>query len=311
MKPNSKLTWKVKYAPGTLSAKGFDANGKLIAEDKIETTGPAVAVTLKRDLTGLSKTMKADGEDVSVFTVSAVDAQGRAVPVAQNKINFSVEGAGKIIGVGNGDPSCHEPDVFLPPETRTVPVNGWRWKVVESFPTKSGESSPLLSAGLDESEWNALKTKTDASISDKPLQAKQSAIYRAHVKLTEEDLSSPGVRIQFCGCDDNGWYFVNGQFVGESHNWKDQPSFDIRQHLRPGDNIIAVGVRNDDGSGGLDPNVNLEISGKTSAATWSRSLFNGLAQIIVQSEKTPGEIKLTASGDGLKAATTTVETGCD
>ena len=69
-------------------------------------------------LTPDRKTINADGEDVAVFTVSALDAQGRVVPVAQNKINFSIEGAGKIIGVGNGDPSCHEPDMFVP----TAPV---------------------------------------------------------------------------------------------------------------------------------------------------------------------------------------------
>jgi beta-galactosidase len=57
-------------------------------------------------------TLCADGEDVAVFTVSALDAQGRVVPLAQNKIAFTIEGAGKIIGVGNGDPACHEPDTF-------------------------------------------------------------------------------------------------------------------------------------------------------------------------------------------------------
>jgi beta-galactosidase len=109
MKPNSKLTWQVKYAPGTLSAKGYDAAGNVIAEAKVETTGDATQIQLTPD----RSTINADGEDVSVFTVSAVDAQGRVVPVAQNKINFAIEGAGKIIGVGNGDPSCHEPDTFV------------------------------------------------------------------------------------------------------------------------------------------------------------------------------------------------------
>ena len=108
MKRNSKLTWKVKYAPGTLSAKGF-TGGKVIAEQKIETTGDAVAIQLTPNRTSIN----ADGEDVSVFTVSATDAQGRAVPVAQDKINFSISGAGKILGVGNGDPSSHEPDTFV------------------------------------------------------------------------------------------------------------------------------------------------------------------------------------------------------
>ena len=43
MKPNSKLSWQVKYAPGTLSAKGFDDAGNVIAETKVETTGDADA----------------------------------------------------------------------------------------------------------------------------------------------------------------------------------------------------------------------------------------------------------------------------
>jgi hypothetical protein len=41
---------------------------------------------------------------------------------------------------------------------------------------------------------------------------------------------------------------------------------------------------------------------------WSRSLFNGLAQIIVQSTRSAGEIKLTAPADGLAPATAMVQT---
>jgi beta-galactosidase len=108
MAANSDLAWQVKYAPGTLSAKGFDAAGKVIAETKVETTGDATQIQLTPD----RKTINADGEDVAVFTVLASDAQGRTVPLAQNKIAFAIEGAGKIIGVGNGDPACHEPDTF-------------------------------------------------------------------------------------------------------------------------------------------------------------------------------------------------------
>jgi beta-galactosidase len=37
-------------------------------------------------------------------------------------------------------------------------------------------------------------------------------------------------------------------------------------------------------------------------------LFNGLAQVIVQSTKDAGEIKLTATADGLAPATSAVQT---
>jgi beta-galactosidase len=54
--------------------------------------------------------------------------------------------------------------------------------------------------------------------------------------------------------------------------------------------------------------VNVQILGHATAAPWSRSLFNGLAQVIVQSTKDAGEIKLTATADGLTSATTLVNT---
>jgi beta-galactosidase len=52
----------------------------------------------------------------------------------------------------------------------------------------------------------------------------------------------------------------------------------------------------------------VDIVGKASPVQWSRSLFNGLAQVIVQSTRQAGEFKLTASAKGLKPATDTVKT---
>ena len=135
-----------------------------------------------------------------------------------------------------------------------------------------------------------------------------SAIYRAHVKLTEADLNGTGALICFSGCDDEGWYFVNNQYVGESHDWQAQPVFDAKKYLHVGDNVIAVGVYNGVAQGGLNPNVNVQIIGHVAAVPWARSLFNGLAQIIVQSTRDAGEIKLTATADGLALATATVQT---
>ena len=121
-------------------------------------------------------------------------------------------------------------------------------------------------------------------------------------------MQGDGALICFSGCDDEGWYFVNGEYVGESHDWQAQPIFDAKKRLHVGDNVIAVGVYNGVGQGGLNPNVNVQLVGHTSAAQWSRSLFNGLAQVIVQSTKDAGDIKLTASADGLASTTATVQT---
>jgi beta-galactosidase len=304
MSPNSHLSWQVKYAPGTLSAKGYDADGKLIAEQKVETTGDAVTLQLTPD----RSTINADSEDVSVFTVSATDAQGRAVPVAQNMVHFVLSGAGKILGVGNGDPSCHEPDTFVPKAaTKIIPVSDWRWQLAD-LPAR-GASVPAYAPDFDDSSWNTIKPKTDGDTGDQVIkQENTTAIFRAHVTLTDDDLNNPGVQIRFAGCDDEGWYYVNNHRVGESHDWQAQPLFDIKKFLHAGDNVIAVGVKNDEGSGGLNPDVNVEIIGKSVNSPWSRSLFNGLAQVIVQSSKDAGDISLTASADGLKSATTTIKT---
>jgi beta-galactosidase len=104
MQTNWFLDWNVNYEPGVLSAKGYDGN-KLVTESKVETTGAPAAIQLLPD----RSTINADGEDLSMVTVSVVDAKGRIVPVADNEITFTISG-GKIIGVGNGDPSSHEAD---------------------------------------------------------------------------------------------------------------------------------------------------------------------------------------------------------
>ena len=297
MKRNAKLSWKVKYAAGTLSVKGYNG-GQVVAEQKVETTGNAAAVQLTPD----RATINADGEDVSVVTVSVADAQGRIVPTAGNKINFSIEGAGKILGVGNGDPSCHEPDTFVAlPPVKTMAVNGWRWKLAEV--SAKGALVPEYAPDFDDAGWNTIKPKTDGDTGDLVLNEGQTAVFRAHVTLTEDDLNNPGVQVRFGGIDDHGWIFVNNKRVGQSTDWEAQPVYDIKKALHAGDNVIAVGVLNESGMGGLNPNVNVELIGKPVASAWSRSVFNGLAQVLVQSAKDAGEIKLTASADGLQPVT--------
>jgi len=101
---------------------------------------------------------------------------------------------------------------------------------------------------------------------------------------------------------------VNNQRVGESTDWQSQPAFDIKSQLHVGDNVIAVGVVNESGDGGLNPDVNLELAGKPIASAWSRSLFNGLAQVMVQATRDAGTIKVTALANGLQPATATLQT---
>jgi beta-galactosidase len=135
-----------------------------------------------------------------------------------------------------------------------------------------------------------------------------TAVYRARFTLSEEDRQGYGASVRFSGCDDEGWYFVNGRLLGETHDWNAAPAYDISKFLRPGDNVIAVLCKNGGGQGGLNPDVTVEIAGRPAPVQWSRSLFNGLAQIIVQSTPEAGEIRLTARAEGLKPAMSAVQT---
>ena len=300
MKRSSKLSWQVKYAPGVLSAKAC-RGGRVVAETKVETTGEPASVQLVPN----RSVINADGEDVSVFTVSVADAQGRIVPTAGNKLSFELSGAGRMLGVGNGDPSCHEPDTFVgQTSVKSIPVNDWRWKLATV--SARGALAPEYANDFDDSAWNRIKPKTNGDTGDQVLTEGQTAIFRAHVSLTESDLANPGLQIRFARIDDHGWIFVNNRRVGESTDWSASPVYDIKKALHVGANVVAVGVRNESGNGGLNPDVNIEIAGKPVVPAWSRSAFNGLAQVIVQSTKEAGEIKLTASAEGLQSATATV-----
>jgi beta-galactosidase len=102
---NSHAEWKVKYAPGMLEARGLKTR-QVVLTAKRETTGAPAKLVLRPD----RQKIAGNGEDVSVIAVEVVDAQGRLVPIASNEVTFKVDGPARLIGVGNGDPSCHESD---------------------------------------------------------------------------------------------------------------------------------------------------------------------------------------------------------
>ncbi len=92
------LSWDVPYEPGTIKAVGRK-NGKQVIIDEIHTSGKPAALQLSVD----SGAVNADGSDVALVHINVVDANGNVVPDADNLINFSVSGNGKLIGVDTGN----------------------------------------------------------------------------------------------------------------------------------------------------------------------------------------------------------------
>lgn len=94
------LKWKAVYQPGKVVAIGYK-NGKRILTETIETTKPASKIVLRAD----RQQIAADGLDVAVVNVEIQDAKGRIVPDACPVLSFRLEGDGRILGCGNGDPA--------------------------------------------------------------------------------------------------------------------------------------------------------------------------------------------------------------
>jgi beta-galactosidase len=125
---NSHVEWKVKYEPGMIEGRG-SKDGRVVLTDRRETTGAPARIVLRPD----REKICADNEDVSVITVEVVDSQRRLVPVAANEINFKLSGPGRLIGVGNGNPSCHEPDKpSSPNEAKRSAFNGLCMALVQA-----------------------------------------------------------------------------------------------------------------------------------------------------------------------------------
>lgn len=255
--------WRVPYAPGALVARGYRGGREVLAATHA-TTGAPARLTLAPDRRALA----ADGADATPVAVEVRDAAGRLVPTGGVPVTFALRGPGRIIGVGNGDPSSHEPDVVTD-TVRTVPLGVWQapdaavrggelvFEAVFDRPALAeGEAAALL--------LNALGPRQTVTLNGEVWRGGvEPAAWRAPVDLAGVALRPTGNVLRVV--------------APERHpEWRD------REGLRQVHPAVVRIVR--------------------PAPPWARTTFHGLAQVIVQATGEPGRIVLEATSPGLGSA---------
>ncbi|MGH7980683.1 MAG: hypothetical protein ACREE6_15000 [Limisphaerales bacterium] len=112
------------------------------------------------------------------------------------------------------------------------------------------------------------------------------------------------------------WVYLNGQSIAVDVRLDNAgKEFDLDPALlRQGKNVVAI-IATPLSRGARDRRSDERETGNpvvvrivTSPGSWKRSLFNGLAQVIVQSTRQPGQITLTASSPSLSPYTLKLHT---
>ncbi|WP_146527362.1 glycoside hydrolase family 2 TIM barrel-domain containing protein [Novipirellula artificiosorum] len=134
-----RLSWEVPYSPGSLRVVGY-RNGKPVAEKEIRTAGEPAQVKLVAD----RRELIADQSDLSYVTVRIEDREGNLCPLASNLVRFSVDGAGTIAAVGNGNAATTAP--FIADEREAF--NGLCMLIVKAGKQTGGITIRAESEGL-------------------------------------------------------------------------------------------------------------------------------------------------------------------
>ena len=93
-------TWQVPFEAGELRVLAYDASGAVIAEDVRHTPGDSQRIVLACEN---CNALIADGEDIAFLTISMADENGIPVDNACDRVQVSVTGEGRLLGLDNGD----------------------------------------------------------------------------------------------------------------------------------------------------------------------------------------------------------------
>lgn len=120
----------VAFEPGELKAVGIDARGRQVCEAALVTAGPPVALRLSAIPSPHG--LRADGADLALLQVEAVDAAGRHNPVALDTVRFELAGPAEWRGGIAQGPDNHV-------LARALPLEGGVNRVLVRSTTQAGK----------------------------------------------------------------------------------------------------------------------------------------------------------------------------
>lgn len=96
------LEWLVPYQPGELKIVARK-DGKVAATSITQTAGAPSKISISADQSALDPSKR----DLSYVTIRMEDENGHFAPKAANWVSIQIEGPGRLVGSGNGDPLSH------------------------------------------------------------------------------------------------------------------------------------------------------------------------------------------------------------
>lgn len=96
--------WKLPYQEGELTAIAYDEGGHIIASDRRSSYRDAKRIRLIAD----KELLLANGTDLIFVEITMHDEDGHPVENANNRVHVEVTGAGRLLGLDNGDSTDYD-----------------------------------------------------------------------------------------------------------------------------------------------------------------------------------------------------------
>lgn len=145
--------WNVICSSGNLTATALSDQHSIMATHTVLTSGTLSKIMAYLDVpneeTGTGSALLLNGQNSDMINATILDSNGWVVHSESHNGTFSiVSGPGRIIGVGNGNPACHEPNQV----SWKSAYHGLTWVIVqvtENHPTLPEHRQSLIQIDRD------------------------------------------------------------------------------------------------------------------------------------------------------------------